>query len=99
MQKQAIRLIFNAKRNVHTSKLFELSGIIPITKLYEVESIKMVYKYKFDPAFGELPIAIRELINLPSTNMIKTRLKFPVNIKKGTVFIILSIVGIIVILT
>ena len=39
MQKQAIRLIFNAKRNVHTSKLFELSGIIPITKLYEVESI------------------------------------------------------------
>ena len=91
LQKQAIRLIFNAKRNVHTSKLFELSGIIPITKLYEVESIKMVYKYKFDPAFGELPIAIRELINLPSTNSNRlyndqNKIKIPSEYKNGHCF-------------
>ena len=63
-----VPLFFNARRNVHTSKLFELSGIISITKLYESESIKMVYKYKFDPASEVLPIAIRQLINLPSAN-------------------------------
>ena len=68
LQKQAVRLIFNARKNVHTGPLFELAGIIPITKLYESECIKMVFKNKFDPSLDAQPIAIRELFDVPESD-------------------------------
>ena len=62
LQKQAIRLVFNARKNVHTEKLFRLANILPITKLYESECTKLVFKYKSDPSANNQPIAIKELL-------------------------------------
>ena len=42
LQKKAVRLIFNARKNVHTEKLFKLTNIVPITKPYESECCKFV---------------------------------------------------------
>ena len=44
LQKQCIRIIFNAKNTTHTAKLFKLSGITPAEKTYQKEAIKLVYK-------------------------------------------------------
>ena len=66
LQKQAVRLIFNAKKNVHTEKLFRLAGILPLTKLYDAEAIKMVYKNWTEELSDIQPIAIRDLI-IPSS--------------------------------
>ena len=68
LQKQAVRLIFNARKNVHTEKLFKLANIVPITKLYESECCKFVYKHKYDPSRNEQPIAIGELLNSEQHN-------------------------------
>ena len=62
LQKQAVRLIFNAKKNVHTEKLFKLTGILPITKMYDFEAIKMVYKNKYEPLSNTQPLAIKDLL-------------------------------------
>ena len=62
LQKQAVRLIFNARKNVHSEKLFKLAGILPLTKMYEYEAIKMIYKFKQEPLSDTQPLAIRELI-------------------------------------
>ena len=59
LQKQEIRLIFNARKFVHTEKLFKLAGIEPITKLYDKECIRMVVKKKFDPMSINQPTAIK----------------------------------------
>ena len=58
LQKQAIRLVFDARKNVHTEKLFKLANILPLTKLYESESTKLVFKNKSDPSANKQPIAI-----------------------------------------
>ena len=68
LQKQAVRLIFNARKNVHTEKLFKLANIVPITKLYESECCKLVYKHKYDPSCNEQPIAIGELLKSEQHN-------------------------------
>ena len=62
LQKQAIRLIFNARKNVHTEKLFKLAEIVPITKLYQSECTKLVFKNKLDPSYDLQPIAIKNLL-------------------------------------
>ena len=62
LQKQAIRLVFNARKNVHTEKLFKMAEIVPITKLYESECIKLVFKNKLDPSSELQPIAIKKLL-------------------------------------
>ena len=87
MQKQAIRLIFNARKFVHTEKLFKLAGIEPITKLYNKECIKMVFKNKFDPMSLNQPTAIRELFMTKENNRARlykniTKLRFHHTIKK-----------------
>ena len=91
LQKQALRLIFDAKRNVHTGKLFELAKILPITKLYETECTKLVFKNKFDPSYMDQPLAVRELINFPDSNIDrlyadKNRIKIPNHYKNGHCF-------------
>ena len=62
LQKQAIRLIFNTRKNVHTEKLFKLAEIVPITKLYQSECTKLVFIHKLDPSSDLQPIAIKNLL-------------------------------------
>lgn len=62
LQKKAVRLIFSARGNVHTSKLFALSKIIPINKLYETEAIKFMLKYKNEIYTDLQPLAIKKII-------------------------------------
>ena len=61
LQKNAVRLIFSAKRSVHTDKLFKLASIRPIDKIYQEETIKFVFKYLNDTS-NELPREIGKLL-------------------------------------
>merc|ERR1712173_24211 len=67
LQKNAIRLIFSAKRSVHTDKLFKLASIRPIDKIYLDETIKFVFKYLNDTN-NELPREIGKLLFEGSSN-------------------------------
>ena len=91
LQKQAVRLIFRAKKKSHTSKLFKLSKIIPVTKLYEIEATKFIYKFKNELCCSQQPMAIREIIlkkntsrrndsRVPETN----KIVIPHEYKKGS---------------
>ena len=62
IQKKAIRLLFNAKMNVHTKKLFQLSNIIQIDKIYQTEVKKFIYKYIGETSKYKQPNAIRKII-------------------------------------
>ena len=65
LQKQAVRLIFRAKKkNTHTSPLFKLSGILPISKQYEYEATKYVFKYNNELSRENQPKAIKDLFRL-----------------------------------
>ena len=64
LQKQTVGLIFNARKNVHTEKLFKLANIVPIIKLYESKCCKFVYKHRYDLSCNEQPISIGELLNI-----------------------------------
>ena len=87
LQKQAIRLVFSARKNVHTSKLFKLAGVVPLNKLYETESIKLVYKNMLDPSSNDQPIAIKNLLitqNHDSARLYgnQNKIKIPSHYKK-----------------
>ena len=62
IQKQAIRLIFGARMKTHTSKLFKMAKIIPIKKLYEMETIKFIFKNTNELTRHQQPEAIKEII-------------------------------------
>ena len=62
LQKQAIRAIFQTKRNVHTQKLFQLANITPIDKIYETEATKFVFQYVSDTTKELQPKAIHDII-------------------------------------
>ena len=62
LQKRAVRILFNAKRNVHTQNLFKLANITPITKLYETEAIKFVFSYISDTTKDQQPKAIHKIL-------------------------------------
>ena len=86
LQKQAVRLIFRARKRSHTSKLFKLSKIIPVTRQYEIESIKFVSKYQNELTCSTQPLAIRELfakINESRTRKNSNMIKIPNEYKKG----------------
>ena len=86
LQKQAVRLIFRARKRSHTSKLFKLSEIIPVTRQYEIESIKFVSKYQNELTCSTQPLAIRELftkINESRTRQNSNMIKIPNEYKKG----------------
>ena len=91
LQKQAVRLIFNARKNVHSEKLFKLAGILPLTKMYEYEAIKMIYKNKQEPPSDTLPLAIKELIIPQNHESIRlyqdqNKIKIPRSYKYGHSF-------------
>ena len=84
-------MIFNAKKNVHTEKSFRLAGILPLTKLYEAEAIKMVYKNWTEQLCDSQPIAIRDLIIPSSENNARiyqnqNKIKIPSAYRKGQAF-------------
>ena len=86
LQKQAVRLIFRARKRSHTSKLFKLSEIIPVTRQYEIESIKFVSKYQNELTCSTQPLAIRELfakISESRTRQNSNMIKIPNEYKKG----------------
>ena len=58
LQKKALRLVFDAKYNAHSHKLFALSGIIPVDEKYKVESLTFLKKMQK----GEQPRAFANII-------------------------------------
>ena len=61
LQKQCIRLIFNAKRGVHTKKLYEKAQILPANATYKAEAIKLVHKSTNELTQKKQPILISNL--------------------------------------
>ena len=59
---KALRLIFQARKNVHTDKLFKLSNIIPVNKLYITEAIKFIFMYISDTTKDQQPKAIHDIL-------------------------------------
>ena len=74
LQKNAIRLMFSARKNVHTDKLFKLSNIIPINKLYEVEAVKFMFRYISANIKEKQPPAIKEILFKEEKGLRSTRL-------------------------
>ena len=74
LQKNAIRLMFSARKNVHTDKLFKLSNITPINKLYEVEAVKFIFRYISTNSKDKQPPAIKEILFKKEKALRSTRL-------------------------
>ena len=62
LQKKSLRLIFNAKPNVHTKKLYKIANILPAYETFKAESIKLVFKNTNELTSEAQPKAISELI-------------------------------------
>ena len=62
LQKKAIRLIFKARINAHTSQLFKLAKIIPFNKLYDTEAIKFVFINISNTSKDKQPKAIQNIL-------------------------------------
>ena len=87
LQKKAIRLVFGARFNTHTSELFRLSGVIPFNEMYRKESLIFLKKLQI----GKQPKIFKDIIgnfetntNLRSSHQQKIRI--PTQFKKGNVF-------------
>ena len=88
IQKKAVRIIFKAKYNEHTSKLFNKSNITKVENIVKKESIIITYKF----LKNETPMAINDLYTKNiETNLRETRgsennfLKMKKGLKKGEV--------------
>ena len=68
-----LRLIFNAKPNIHTKKLYKIANILPADETFNFESIKLVFKNTNELTRNAQPKAISELI-LNKKNARSTRL-------------------------
>ena len=62
LQKQAVRLIFNSRKNTHSEKFFKMAGILPITRLFESEAIKLMFKNMREPHSKSQPKSLKELL-------------------------------------
>ena len=72
LQKQCLCLICNARRGVHTKKLFESTKIIPSNETFKSETIKFVHKTMNNLTREKQPKQINELI-LKSNTVKSTR--------------------------
>ena len=84
LQKQSVRLIFNAKPRVHTKKLYEITKILPVKQTHKIESVKCIYKITNELTRNKQPKAISELLTKKIANTRTTRLsqnpnKLPLN--------------------
>ena len=73
LQKKAIRRVFRAKYNVHTSTLFKLANITPIDKTYETEATKFIFQYISDNTKNQQPKAIQKILFQDSEKSRDTR--------------------------
>ena len=74
LQKNAVRLIFSARRNAHCGKLFQLAKIRPIDKTYENEATKFVYKNSNVSSKDQQPKAISDILFKGNTNLRSLRM-------------------------
>ena len=91
LQKQCLRLICNAKRGVHTKKLFESTKIIPTYETFNYEAIKFVHKTMNNQTQEKQPKLINDYIitnnNLRSTRQTNDPYSIQMNHKiPGTIF-------------
>ena len=61
LQKKAIRICFNARNKSHTAPLFKLAKIIPAERIFERDSILMVYKSTTELSKPQQPPEINKL--------------------------------------
>ena len=61
LQKKAIRLLFSARWNVHTAKLFSISKITPVERIFHNESILFLKKHQNN----ELPEIFTDFLGPP----------------------------------
>ena len=73
LQKKSLRLIFNAKPNVHTKKLYKIANILPADETFKAETIKLVFKNTNELTRNAQPKAISEIL-LNNENARSTRL-------------------------
>ena len=74
LQKNAVRLIFSAKRNVHCGKLFQIAKIRPIDKIYNHEAIILVHKNHNPLTKDKQPTPIANLLNKNNNNQRSLRM-------------------------
>ena len=77
LQKRCVRLLFKARFNSHTAKLFQISNITPIHNIYEREAVYFIKKYQNN----KLPNAFTNLIgNFTKNECLRTNQKFSIKI-------------------
>ena len=84
LQKKAVRIIFNARFNTHSSQLFALSNITPIRNMYKKESLIFMKKYEL----GKQPTIFNEIIGKICTDSRlrsnqSNKIQIDKNLKKG----------------
>ena len=89
LQKKAIRLVFAAPIGAHTTKLFKLSKIIPLNKIFETEAIKFVFKNLSESHKDQQPKAIQKLFEKNNNRITRTdqflKLKYNKGAKHGNI--------------
>ena len=95
LQKKAIRLIFSARWNVHTAKLFSISKIIPVERIFHNESILFLKKHQnnelpeiFTDFLGPPELYLQSEKQITKYRMQKTeyKIEMPKVYKKGHIF-------------
>ena len=84
LQKKALRLVFNAKYNAHSSKLFALSGIIPVDEKFHHESLLFIKKKEL----GKQPKAFDQIIEFGTESKLRSNTENKIKLtkfKKGNV--------------
>ena len=79
LQKRAVRALFDAPFNSHTKNMFQISGIIPVTHLFEYHSATFVKKHL---ELGQ-PELIHDILPIQEN---RQKLKYPRGTKPGNVF-------------
>ena len=95
LQKKAIRLVFSARWNVHTAKLYSLSRIIPVERIFHNESILFIKKHQnnelpeiFTDFLGPSELYLQKDKPITQHRMQKTeyKIEMPKVYKKGHIF-------------
>ena len=95
LQKKAIRLLFSARWNVHTAKLFSISKITPVERIFHNESILFLKKHQnnelpeiFTDFLGPPELYLQSEKQITKYRMQKTeyKIEMPKVYKKGHIF-------------
>ena len=95
LQKKAIRLVFSARWNVHTAKLFSISNTTPLEKIFAKESLLFIKKHQnhelpsiFSDFLGPPEIFLKGEKQITKYRSEKTgyKIDIPKEYKKGHIF-------------